>query len=982
MRKPSRTLAGTIALLTTAALAVAAGTSNSALASGSGDLGRSHAAPQGDTAASKDKDSRKGHLNPSATQLARADALDAIVRWNDFGTPATLLSQGKPLATDLGAEPVAAAKTYIATNRAVLGLTESAAKSLELLAVAPMGKGAAVLFRQSFGSLDAGVDGLLTIGVRDGAAWYVSSSLTKNAAAPASATLSAAEARQIAIRDSGRADAAVARTQLVAVPTVDGARAAYLVTLGANVDGANGSPVAYATYVDARNGSVLLREDLVDHDTDDPEWAVFPNTPPTDYSSTDTRELWCFTGAAAGCDEVVGSSASPLAWDVDPATGVSTLTTSGNNSFAVHNWFSNNPFSVGTELATPSPTREYTYPWTNQWLEQRCNPDTTFTSPERNDIDAARANLFVGHNRMHDWSYHLGFTEALWNLQKDNFGMGGLGNDVEQGNAQAGGVTGGPASGFAARDNANQITPGDGIAPTTNMYLWQPIAGAFYARCVDGDYDMSVIAHEYGHAITNRMLNGPDAGFSSPQGMSESWSDLVAMEYLTEHGYAPPGIRAFTIGEYVTTDPVAGIRNYNMSNSPLNYSSIDYDFVGLQVHASGETWSATNFDIRSAMIARYGAGTPALQKSCANGLTPVTSCPGNRRWAQIMFDSFPLMAFSPVSMVDSRNAMLAADLIRFGGANQDILWNAFAQRGLGEAAASNGAGDVNPTPGFTSPFANEAAVTFKPVDENDAIVSGAKLFVGHYQARAVAVADTDAATPLTDQVQLVPGTYDLIAQAPGHGHARVASFTVKAGQVRDLQVKLRTNLASSGAGASASGDGINLARLIDDDEATNWASLGSPVAGKQVTVDLAGGAQKVRRVQVSAQLRPAIAGDPDAGGQARVSALRQFRILACTAGGAVTCANPADFHVVFTSAADAFPSIAPRPRAPELTIRSFSIGNTTATHLRIEVVTNQCTGAPAYAGDQDDDPLNVTDCAAGSTQDDNVRISELQAFAQ
>ena len=56
-----------------------------------------------------------------------------------------------------------------------------------------------------------------------------------------------------------------------------------------------------------------------------------------------------------------------------------------------------------------------------------------------------------------------------------------------------------------------------------------------------------------------------------------------------------------------------------MSASPLNYSSVDYDFVGLQVHASGEVWSATNFDIRAAMIDRYGAGTPALQKSCANG---------------------------------------------------------------------------------------------------------------------------------------------------------------------------------------------------------------------------------------------------------------------------------------------------------------------------------------------------------------------------
>ena len=71
----------------------------------------------------------------------------------------------------------------------------------------------------------------------------------------------------------------------------------------------------------------------------------------------------------------------------------------------------------------------------------------------------------------------------------------------------------------------------------------------------------------------------------------------MAIEYLAEHGYAPPGSRAFTIGQYVTSDPDAGIRNYNMSDSPLNYSHIDYDFVGLQVHASGEVWSATNFDI-------------------------------------------------------------------------------------------------------------------------------------------------------------------------------------------------------------------------------------------------------------------------------------------------------------------------------------------------------------------------------------------------
>jgi hypothetical protein len=744
------------------------------------------------------------------------------------------------------------------------------------------------------------------------------------------------------------------------------------------IGGESAQPVAVSSFVDARDSSILVREDLVDYETDNPEWEVFPNTPPVDYSSTDTRVRWCF-GPGPGCDEVVGTSASPLPWDVDPSNRKPTNTTSGNNSFAVHNWFSNDPFDVGKELATPRPARDYAYTWENQWFEEACSPGT-FESAQRNDIDAARANLFAMHNRMHDWSYHLGFTEATFNMQDENFNRGGKQNDPEQGNAQAGGVSGGPPA-FAARDNANQITPGDGHPPITNMYLWQPIAGVFYAPCVDGDFDMSVIAHEYTHAITNRMIAGPKTGLSSPQGMSESWSDLMAIEYLAEHGYAPPGARGFTIGEYVTSDSQAGIRNYNMSASPLNYSSVDYDFVGLQVHASGEVWSATNFDIRAAMIQKYGAGTPALQKSCANGATPVTQCPGNRRWAQLVFDSFLLMAQGQVSMVDARDALLAADFIRFRGADLDIMWNAFAKRGLGENAVSNGFADANPTPSFASPFANEATVTFAPADETGVPIAGAQLFAGRYQARAVPVADTSAATTLPNTVALVPGAYEFVARAPGRGLVRVGPVQVSAGQNLNLAVAMPTNLASGAVGATASGDGVNLARLIDDDEATNWASVGAPVAGKGVVVDLAGGQSLVTRVQVSAMLRPEVVGDPDAGPQSRFSALRQFRVLACTATATVDCADAADYTLAFTSAADAFPSVAPRPRAPELIVRAFDIPDTNATHLRFEVVTNQCTGGPDYAGEQDADPRAGTDCTTNSPQAGIVRAAEFQAFA-
>jgi hypothetical protein len=49
------------------------------------------------------------------------------------------------------------------------------------------------------------------------------------------------------------------------------------------------------------------------------------------------------------------------------------------------------------------------------------------------------------------------------------------------------------------------------------------------------------------------------------------------------------------------------------------------------------------------------------------------------------------------------------------------------------------------------------------------------------------------------------------------------------------------------------------------------------------------------------------------------------------------------------------------------------------------VLTNQCTGGPAYQGDQDDDPGNSTDCDETTlpgfgVNAERVRAAELQVF--
>ncbi|HEY6415724.1 MAG TPA: M36 family metallopeptidase, partial [Acidimicrobiales bacterium] len=760
------------------------------------------------------------------------------MRWTKLGTPQALGPVAGGLASGLAADPESAARQYLADNTQLFGLDADAVAGLETLLVRRIGSGTVVQLRQRFGGLEAAPDGLASILVRNGTVVHVSSSLSKDTRAPAEATLSAADAVAAATADAGLTADQVSRSdsRIVAVPTpAQGPRAAYEVTLF-STQGA--VPTAFATYVDARTGDVLVREDLVDFDSDNPRWAVFPDTPEPPPAAPGDREIWCAT-LAIGCQRAFQDPVTGQAYDIDIATGLPTLTSRGNSANSVVNWGGGNP----AVAATPSPTRDYIYPFADQWNQARCNP-AVFTSPGRNDADAAIANLFVMHNRMHDWAFHLGFTEASWNLQAVNLGPAGLGGDAEQGRAQAGGVSG-------SRNNANQGTPRDGLQPTTNMFLWQPIAGSAYPPCVDGDYDMTVIGHEYSHAISNRMVAGPNTGIGSFQGgaMGESWGDMYAGEYMFEHGFRAPGGTPFVTGGYVTGNHVNGIRNYDMTRSPLNYSDVGYDRGGPAVHPDGEIWSATNMRIRNAFLARYGAGTPAQQLACALGQVSVDQCPGNRRWVQLSFDALLLQASSQFSMLDMRDNMLAADLVRFGGANQDILWNAFAESGMGVDATS-GPNDTDPIPSFASPHAANATVTLRPVGES--LGANLRLYVGDYEARAMPVADTDPATALTDTFQVVPNVgFQLIAVGSGWGHHKFTE-QFRAGRAQSLNVNLPRNLAATASGAVASGDGINLAQIADETEATNWASLDG-VEGKQVTIDLAGDKpSEVERVNVSA----------------------------------------------------------------------------------------------------------------------------------
>jgi hypothetical protein len=92
------------------------------------------------------------------------------------------------------------------------------------------------------------------------------------------------------------------------------------------------------------------------------------------------------------------------------------------------------------------------------------------------------------------------------------------------------------------------------------------------------------------------------------------------------------------------------------------------------------------------------------------------------------------------------------------------------------------------------------------------------------------------------------------------------------------------------------------------------------------------------------------------------------------------CSNASNWTTAVDSPADAFPSVRPRPVAPDATLRTFAAGGGQATMVRLVVKTNQCTGAPDFQGDQDNDPTNNSDCQS-SANATKVRAAELEVVS-
>ena len=301
--------------------------------------------------------------------------------------------------------------------------------------------------------------------------------------------------------------------------------------------------------------------------------------------------------------------------------------------------------------------------------------------------DAAVDNLFYWTNVMHDVTYRYGFNEDAGNFQASNYTGAGRGGDEVQAEAHDG----------SGALNANFATPAEGVPGRMQMYLWvdafetlglgqEDIVRQYDHQVRDGDLDSGVIAHEYGHGISNRLVGGPnnvDCLRTHDEREGEGWSDFWSYALTMRRG--DDGRTPRGIGNYVVYNEEgrsgAGIRitpySTNMKVNPSTYETI---MTAAEPHGVGYVWASMLWDLYWNLVDKHGFN-PNPYESWRTG--------GNNLAIQLVVDG---MKFAPCEpgFEEARDAIIAADAALTGnvakgvpGKHECLIWHTFARRGLG-----------------------------------------------------------------------------------------------------------------------------------------------------------------------------------------------------------------------------------------------------------------------------------------------------------
>lgn len=261
-----------------------------------------------------------------------------------------------------------------------------------------------------------------------------------------------------------------------------------------------------------------------------------------------------------------------------------------------------------------------------------------------------------------------------------------------------------------------------------------PVTGTLFRQATtdrDGTLDNAIIAHEWGHYISNRLI-GDGNGLSARQsaGMGEGWSDFHALLMMVRADdlNVPSNanwIGTWAIGGYTTAATNAQGHYYGVRRVPY---TVDFTKNGLtfkhiqrgvalpqlptaggldgslnaEVHSTGEVWATMLWEAYVALL----RDTPRLTFDQAQD-----------RMLRYLVAGYKLTPMMP-TFVDARDALLAAAIARDP---QDfaLFWAAFARRGLGMQARAPDRDAVDNRPAVESfVVGNAIAVSELTIDDS------------------------------------------------------------------------------------------------------------------------------------------------------------------------------------------------------------------------------------------------------------------------
>jgi hypothetical protein len=564
----------------------------------------------------------------------------------------------------------------------------------------------------------------------------------------------------------------------------------------------------YRQVIDAQTGEVLYRLSLVNYANGN----AFPNYP----------------GApAGGTAETFDMSAK--GW-LSPTAKI----LSGPNARVYSDQNANNIADQTEEINREDPaTGRNNWLWSLQSFAPAvagcdaftCTWDPGLPGSWAHNENQSGTQLFIHLNIFHDHlkATPIGFTRAAGNFE---------GDDPVRGEALDGAKTFRNMPDGGHIDNANMGTPPDGFRPRMQMFLWHfPGDPTDPFIAADGSNDVGIVYHEYTHGLSNRLVIDAD-GFSTLGGvqagsMGEAWSDWYAYDFLEKEGLQPdqPGVADVRVGHYVgggqdliRFEPIdCKIGQTTADGCPggvlTGSGGFDYGDYGRvlgapEVHADGEIWAQTLWDLRDAL----GSETTAALVTRAMELSP----------------------FNP-SFLDERNAILQADMILNGGANKATIWSVFAHRGMGFFAGTLDGDDTQPVADFSLPPTGSPTSSLTGSVKDDATldpIEGAIVAFGGHDNGAGDYVATSNASGAYSIASIFAGTYPKVsARGAGYDPAVLSTLTINAGaNTKDWQLR-RDWAALSGGGSIAAFNGPDYTPFgcgptgaIDQSQGNGWGS--------------------------------------------------------------------------------------------------------------------------------------------------------------